>query len=42
VAKEKCDEIFLIKAQFAVNSGLFARFATLSMEILIIFTRHLD
>jgi len=34
-------KIFLIKAQFAANSELFARFATLSREILTIFTRHL-
>jgi hypothetical protein len=41
VAKEKRDEIFLIKAQFAVNSELFARLATPSREVLIIFTRYL-
>jgi len=40
VAKEKCGEIFLVKAQFAANSELFVRFATLSREILTIFTRH--
>jgi hypothetical protein len=41
VAKEKSVEIFLIKAQFAVNSELFACVATLRREILIIFTRYL-
>ncbi len=40
MAKEKCGEIFLVKAQFAANSELFVRFATLSREILTIFTRH--
>ena len=34
--------MFLIKTQFAVNSELFARVATLSRKILIIFTRHLS